>query len=280
MAGLQIGDDIINRPAAKSAARIVGNVGREPTLQCVALQALSCLVAAKKILRRVAQAAMAETFGQIGAAIPFQTLVGDRTERPRHKEQHVPNRHGSANIERKWQLIRLHRVVHGRNRVEIGAERHCIITRELGIVGVGHGRIETCPVAAGAFGQCVDELVIGPGADAGCRIGRDIGRDEIAERHFDDTPAGEVVAAGGQRVAGGTIADDGAHLGAIGGGNGSIRHGFHARGPDARQGSNETPALCPLDGPPLLAGRTQGSYLWQLRQHIDTSPVSRRIRSC
>ena len=63
--------------------------------------------------------------------------------------------------------------------------------------------------ASGAFGQRIDEFVVGPGADSGLRIGRDVGRDEFAERRFDRPAAGEIAAAAGQRVARRAIAGDG-----------------------------------------------------------------------
>ena len=64
-------------------------------------------------------------------------------------------------------------------------------------------------VPARSFGQRIDELVIGPGTDSGERIRRNVRRYEIAERRFEDTSAGEIVAAARKRVAGRTIADDG-----------------------------------------------------------------------
>ena len=187
---------------------IIGDVGGKPALQRIASQPLTCLVAAEKILRRVARPAMSEAFRQIRAAIPFFAFVGRRLECARRKEQHVPKDHRRANIERKWQLVCVHRIVDGRNGVEIGADRQRIVARDLGVVGIWHGRIKMRAVAAGALLHSVDEFVIRPGADAGLSVGRDVRRKHVAERRLDGTPAGEIVTAPRQCVARGAIADD------------------------------------------------------------------------
>ena len=208
MTGLEIVGDLLNRPTTEATARIVGDVGGKPALQRVALQPLAGLVAAENGLRRVTEAAMAEALGQIGAAIPLGALVRIRHKCPGREVQPIPHPHGRANVERKRQLIWLDRILHGRNGVEIGADRQRVVARHLGVIGVGHGRIEVPAIATGALGHRVDELVVGPGADAGRRIGRDVRRQDDAERRFDRAPAGKVVAAARQRMAGRAIADD------------------------------------------------------------------------
>src|SRR6185437_15290802 len=64
-------------------------------------------------------------------------------------------------------------------------------------------------VASGALRQCIDEFVIGPGADAGLRIWRDVGRQQRSEWRLDRTSPRHFVAAAGQRMACGAVADDG-----------------------------------------------------------------------
>ena len=65
------------------------------------------------------------------------------------------------------------------------------------------------PVAACALLHSVDEFVVRPGADAGLPVGCDIGRQDVAERRLDRTPAGEITAAAWQGMTRGAIADDG-----------------------------------------------------------------------
>jgi hypothetical protein len=63
-------------------------------------------------------------------------------------------------------------------------------------------------IAPGALGHRVNELIVGPGADTGRRIGRDIRREQPAERRFERAAAGKVVAAARKGMTGGAIADD------------------------------------------------------------------------
>ena len=50
-------------------------------------------------------------------------------------------------------------------------------------------------VVADAAGQGADELVVGPGADPGLLIRRDVGGDDNAERGLDRAPAGKIATA-------------------------------------------------------------------------------------
>lgn len=152
---------------------------------------------------------MPEPLGEISAVIPFGALIRIRLEFARLEEQFVPACHADADIERKRQLVRSNRIVHGRHGVEIGPDRECVVARDLCIVSVRHRRIEPLAVAASALGQGVDEFVVGPGADARDWIGSDIRRHQVAEWRFDRASAGEVVAASRQRVARRAIAGDG-----------------------------------------------------------------------
>ena len=74
MAVLEIGRDIGDAPPAEAPLAVVGDVGREPSLQRIALKGVRAIVAAECALGRVAGAAMAEAFDKIGAAIPFGGL--------------------------------------------------------------------------------------------------------------------------------------------------------------------------------------------------------------
>ena len=215
MTGLEVGGDFVHRPAAKAAALIVGDVRRNPALQDVASQSLPRLVAAEEILRRMTGSTMAEAFGQVGAAIPLRAFIRIGLECTRREEELIPNEHGRANVERKWQLIRLHRVMHGWHRVEIGADRQRIVARDFGVIIIRHGRVEMRAVPASSLRQRIDELFIGPGTDAGFRIGSDVGRDKLAERRLDRPSAGVIMTAALQRVACGAIADDGEVMSAL-----------------------------------------------------------------
>jgi len=84
----------------------------------------------------------------------------------------------------------------------------CILAGDLSVVGIRHGRIEPLAVAARAVGERVDELIVGPGADAGLRIGGDVRPDEQTERRFNVAAAGKLVTAARQRVTSGAIAGD------------------------------------------------------------------------
>ena len=116
--GFQIGDDFLDRPASDAAPRIVGDVGREPALQRISLQRTGAIVPAKRILRRVAHAAMGEPFGQIGAAIPFRALVGIiGRNSPGVKNSLSHDQHRAADVERERQLVRLDGIVAPPGRV-------------------------------------------------------------------------------------------------------------------------------------------------------------------
>src|SRR5436190_22752090 len=122
MAGLEIFYDVVDGPCAQAASRVAGDVGREPALQRIASQTLAGLIAAEKVFRRMTHAAMPWTLGEVGAAIPFGALPGDRLKWPRLEIQCVPHRHGCADVERKRQLVRVDRVVYRTDRIEIGAD--------------------------------------------------------------------------------------------------------------------------------------------------------------
>lgn len=152
---------------------------------------------------------MAETFGQISAAIPFRALTTVRLKLPGREKELVPHRHTGARAERKRQLVGIHRVVHRWDGIEISANCERVVAGDFSVVGVGRRRKQKCAAAAGAFFQRIDKFVVGPSANAGLWIGRDVGTYEHAKRCFEWTAAGKIVAATRQRMAGDAIADDG-----------------------------------------------------------------------
>ena len=68
---LQIGDDILDRPAADALAVVGRDVRRMPPLECRALEVGRVVVGTEPILRRMTCAAMAERVDQIAPAISF-----------------------------------------------------------------------------------------------------------------------------------------------------------------------------------------------------------------
>ena len=98
-------------------------------------------------------------------------------------------------------------MLHRRERGEIGADRQHVVARHLGVVRDRASPDRAAAVRA-ACRRCngVDELVVGPVADAGLAVRRDVGRDNDAERRLDRPAAGEGLAAR-LGVAGGAIAE-------------------------------------------------------------------------
>src|SRR6185437_11167673 len=97
-----------------------GQIGRVPALQSAAGERAAGLVAAEKILRGMACAAMPRALDEIGAAIPFRRFAGGGRESSGGEEQLVPQRHAEADVEREGQLVSMDLVVHRLQRVEIG----------------------------------------------------------------------------------------------------------------------------------------------------------------
>jgi hypothetical protein len=151
---------------------------------------------------------MRKAFDDIGAAVPGGALSRDGLVFARMEIERIPGDEARAHVERKPQLVRHHRIAHRRNGVEIGADRERVLARYLGRVGVGHRRIEMDAVASGALGQRIDDLVVGPRADAGLGVGGDVRREQRAERRLDRPASGEQFARAGERVAGAAVAHD------------------------------------------------------------------------
>lgn len=72
MAHLQIGRDIGDAPLTEPSLAVIGDVGRKPSLQRIALKRMRLIVAAEQRLWRMAGAAMLQTLDEVGAAIPFR----------------------------------------------------------------------------------------------------------------------------------------------------------------------------------------------------------------
>ena len=137
------------RPQLETCRREVGNV--------LSVQAPSAgekapaQRSAQRVARRVAGAAMAETFDQIGAAIPLRVPGRVRCEGLLVEEKHVPAEHAPADVEREMHLAGLVRLLDRRHALhEIGIERLDVLVRHLGEGGIGHRRIKIMAVRGDA----------------------------------------------------------------------------------------------------------------------------------
>src|SRR6202041_3476635 len=122
VAVLEIGGDVGDAPSAEAPLAVIGDIGREPTLQRIALKSMGIVVAAESALWRVAGAAMAEALDEIGAAIPFGRLRGIGPEFAAREIECVPGRHSMTNVEREGQLVGDDRVANRLDRIEVGAD--------------------------------------------------------------------------------------------------------------------------------------------------------------
>src|SRR5690349_18711706 len=101
MTRLQIRNDVIQRPGAKAAPRVSGDIRREPSLKCISLQPLACFVPAGNVLWRMAGGAMHKSFGKVSAAIPFVALVRTGLEFALRVIEQVPCSHIGAHAQRE-----------------------------------------------------------------------------------------------------------------------------------------------------------------------------------
>jgi hypothetical protein len=151
---------------------------------------------------------MAETLGEIGAAIPFFALRRVGLIRALLQEQHVPGGHQRADVQREDEIVARRRRLDRLACHQIGIERLVVVVGDQGEMIIGKSRIEMRAVAIGAFAHGALEGLDAPVADAGLLIRRDVGRIDRAERRGHRETAGEGLAAG-RSVAGDAVADGG-----------------------------------------------------------------------
>jgi hypothetical protein len=214
-AGLQVAGNLGRRPAAQAGVQVGRQVEREPAIDAGAGVGLVFLDAAQRVARRVAGTAMAQAFHQVGAAVPRRWFAGVGLEGAFGEIQLAPHRHRPPLVERKAQLVDVHRVDHRGERAQVGVDRVAVLARDAGVEVVGHGRVHVLPVAVDPFVHRPVELVCAPQADAGFRIGRDVGREQSAKRRVQTVPAGKGHATVG-RVAGDAVARTGQVFAALG----------------------------------------------------------------
>src|ERR1700686_3196157 len=115
-------------------------------------------------------------------------------------KQRVPTRDQRAQVEWKRQRVFWIFGTYRRLRHQVGIERLQIGISRLGEMCVGKRRIKMPSVAMNALAHRALEGGIGPCADAGFEIGRDVGRVDRAEWSLDRTAAATPIAAA-QRAA-------------------------------------------------------------------------------
>ena len=104
--------------------------------------------------------------------------------------------------ERIARILRTHRIARHHERIE----RLDVLVGNLGEVIVWKGRIQLAPTAVDALVHRASELRLGPLADAGVDVGRDVRRVDDAKRRRQRSPSGVGLTAF-RRVAGRAVAD-------------------------------------------------------------------------
>ncbi len=194
MASLQVGHDVGDAPAAKAVYAIIGDVGREPSLQRVALKSVLQVVSAKRRLGRVTRAAVPQTFDKVGPAIPFGGFRRVWLKFAALEIERVPDPHFLTNVERERQLVGNDGIVNRLHRVEVSANSERVAFGHFRIVRIRHRRVEQPASMPLALAQRTQKKLVAPRADPGLAIGRDVGPHHVAERSLDRPPAGERLA--------------------------------------------------------------------------------------
>src|SRR5258705_8412928 len=208
MARPQIGGDVVDGPIAEPAPAVVGDVGREPSLQGGALKVLAGLIAPQEGFRRVTGAAMTWAIDQKSSPIPRGRLLWVGLVFALAEIERVPHAHRRPDIERKRQQVCDDRMPDRLQRIEVGADRQHVAARHLGVGVERHGGIEPRAVRAHSPAEGGLEGVIAPGADAGLAVRGYVWWDYIAQRRLDRSPAREGPPAAGNRMAGGAVGGD------------------------------------------------------------------------
>ena len=139
----------------------------------------------------MAGAAVRGTINQERAAIPLDRLVRIDGVFAWLEVEGVPHPHRHPDVERKWERIGDHRVVHGGHSVEIGPYRKNIRARHLRVGVVRHRGIEPFAVSSNALAHGFVELIVRPRAYPRLHVRRDVRRNDVSERRFDRPAAGE-----------------------------------------------------------------------------------------
>ena len=168
----------VRRPGDRRRRRRRRQPRRVPPIRLAPRERTRLVLRPQRIARRVAGRAMAQPLHQIGPA----GRVG-RHRRVIH-EQQVPARHQRPDVEREGQAGRRRLRVHRRARHQEGVDRRDVRLGGMGVVVVGKRRIEEPAVPVDAVPHRAGERGIGPGADPGRRVRRDVGGVHGAERRL------------------------------------------------------------------------------------------------
>ena len=201
----QIGVKRVSVPWHRRRRLRVDRIGL-PIVDIAAGKARGRPLRAERVARRVAGAAMRQALDQIGAAIPFGTLRRVRPVGAGAQEQQLPSGDDHAMVEREGQLVLPCCCANRLARHQEGIERAVVVIADIGEMVVGKGRIEMPALAIDAGAHGAPKGRFRPAADAGLRIGRDVGREHRAERRRHRQAAGEILAAA-HGVAGIAIAE-------------------------------------------------------------------------
>jgi len=185
--------------------------------------------------------AVPRPFHQVGAAVPLLGLLRVRLEAFVIEKQQVPQGDAPALVERKADVVLPVRLVHRFQAEQVGLDGEDVLARHQGVGGVRKGRVVVAAIRADALLHGLDELIVGPVADAGFLVRRDVGRVQRAERHLHRQAAGVGLAAFGD-VAGQAVRGAGEVFAAFE--QGVVRLLRHGRRAEQGQGSAQQAAGC------------------------------------
>ena len=138
---------------------------------------------------------MAQPQGEIGAAVPFGALAGNRFEASGPEEQNLPAFLQGADVERKGNRIWRCRGFDRSPGHEVRIERLDVVVGELAEMIVGEPGEEMRAIAGDAFAHCASKGRLRPGADAGFRIRCDVRGVKHAEGRRHRVATGEFLSA-------------------------------------------------------------------------------------
>src|SRR6185369_17660050 len=168
-----------------------------PALGDAAAEGPILLFGAEGAARRVACAAMSKPVDEVRAAVPLRVACGVWPERAALEVERLPRGDQGADVEWSTQLVGHVLGAHRLARRDVRVQRVDVFVGQAGVVLVRERRVQVASVAVEALAQRADEGWLGPAADAGVGVGRDVGTVERAERRFDRPTAGERLAAFG-----------------------------------------------------------------------------------
>ncbi len=142
----------------------------------------------------MAAAAVGQGLGQIGAAVPVRAAAGDGLEALLAGEERGPDSHQPALVEREGHCVRRRRQMHRCQAEEERLDRQGVRVGHMGVGIVGKGRIEPPTAPADPLVHGAQEVGVGPGADSGLHIRRDVAGIEGPESCGDRAPASERLA--------------------------------------------------------------------------------------